>query len=284
MKAGGHFERQNKLFFFSLGILLTMLVGFLDYLTGFEISFALLYLGPVSLVAWFVGKKAGAAVSVISAAAWHIANTLAGETFSSPFIPYWNAATRLGVFLVVAVLLSRLRSALEHARSLSRTDYLTGVANGRAFHDIASTELNRIRRYGHPLTLILIDLDNFKSVNDHFGHGVGDTVLRVVAQTISGHLRSSDVAARVGGDEFAVLLPETGFDSAQSVLRKIQGFLLAEMEKNAWPISFSIGATTYVEPAKTVDEMMTMADNLLYEAKRHGKNQIEHKMFAPSRL
>ena len=284
MNVRGYLERQNKLLVLSLGILLTISLGFLDYLTGFEISFALFYLVPVSLVAWFAGKKAGAAVSVISAATWHIANRLTGEVFSSPFIPYWNAATRLGFFLMVAVLLSRLRSALEHERLLSRTDYLTGVANSRAFYDSASMELSRIRRYGRPLTLILIDLDNFKSINDHFGHGVGDTALRVVAQTISGHLRSSDVAARVGGDEFAVLLPEAGYDSARSVLWKIQELLLAKMEKNAWPISFSIGATTYVEPAKTVDEMMTMTDTLLYEAKRHGKNQIEHKVFAPSRL
>jgi len=155
---------------------------------------------------------------------------------------------------------------------------VTGVANSRAFYDIASMELSRARRYARSLTVSYIDLDNFKYINDHFGHNVGDVVLRVVGQTILRNLRSSDTVARLGGDEFAVLFPETGSDAAQMVLYKIQGLLVAEMQRNAGPISFSIGAVTYVEAAESVDKMIQMADNLMYVAKRNGRNRIEHKV------
>ncbi len=139
-------------------------------------------------------------------------------------------------------------------------------------------ELSRARRYGHTLTMSYIDLDNFKYINDHFGHNVGDVVLRLVGQTILRNLRSSDTVARLGGDEFAVLFPETDSDAAQMVLCKIQGLLLAEMQRNAWPISFSIGAVTYVEAPESVNKMVQMADDLMYVAKRNGKNLIEHKV------
>jgi len=274
-----HFlERQNKRLLLAMSIIFVVLLGILDYFTGFEVSFALFYLLPVSLVAWFVGKKASFFLAVIAAATWHAANSLAGNIFSNPFIPYWNAVTRLGFFVVVTFTLSRLKLALEHARSLSRMDYLTGVANSRAFYDVASMELSRARRYGHTLTVSYIDLDNFKYINDHFGHNIGDIVLRMVGQTILRNLRSSDTVARLGGDEFTVLFPETGSDAAQMVLYKIQGLLMAEMQRNTWPISLSIGAVTYVEAAESVYKMIQMADNLMYVAKRNGKNLIEHKV------
>jgi diguanylate cyclase (GGDEF)-like protein len=278
MNAWYSLENQNKLVLLSIGIISVILLGIIDYFTGYEASFALFYLLPVSFVAWFTGKEAGFFISIIAAATWHLANSLAGELFSNPLIPYWNAVTRLVFFVVVTFTLSRLKLALEHARSLSRMDHLTGVANSRAFYDIASVELSRARRYRHTLTVSYIDLDNFKYINDHFGHNVGDVVLRMVGQTILRNLRSSDTVARLGGDEFAILFPETDPDAAQMVLYKIQGLLTAEMQKNAWPISFSIGAVTYVEAAESVDKMIQMADDLMYVAKRNGKNLVEHKV------
>jgi hypothetical protein len=101
-----YLERQNKLLLLSMGITLVILFGIIDYFTGYEASFALFYLIPVSLVVWFAGKKAGFLLAIIAAATWHLANSLAGELFSSPLIPYWNAATRLGFFIVVTLILS----------------------------------------------------------------------------------------------------------------------------------------------------------------------------------
>ena len=108
---------------------------------------------------------------------------------------------------------------------MARIDFLTGVLNSRAFYQIATAEIQRSGRYGHPLTLAYIDLDNFKTVNDEFGHSTGDELLKTVARTFSDNLRSSDYVARLGGDEFAILMTETSAQAALNVVARIQVLL-----------------------------------------------------------
>lgn len=271
-------EKQNRLFLLLISCALIALVGFIDFRTGYELSFALLYLVPVALVAWYVNVKYGVVISFISAATWQTVNLMAGEVHLNLIAPYWNTTTRLGFFIVVTFLLSRLKIALEREKALSRTDYLTGVANNRSFYETAAMELNRSRRYRHPLTVAYLDLDNFKDVNDSFGHTVGDEALQVVAKTILRHTRATDVVARLGGDEFAVLLPETDYNAARGVISRIHEVLLSEMEKNRWSVTFSIGVLTYVSPPEEVDELIRVVDNLMYEVKKNGKNRIEYKV------
>src|SRR5262249_38859385 len=160
------------------------ILGVVDYATGYEISFAFFYLAPVAMAAWYVSRRAGIVISTFAAFVWQYSNHLAGEKFTNPMIPYWNASTRLGFFIVISFLLARIHSLLEAERSLSRTDHLTGVLNARAFYDIASNELARSGRSGRPITLGYLDLDGFKAVNDQFGHLVGDQILRCFAQTM----------------------------------------------------------------------------------------------------
>ncbi|HEX3035141.1 MAG TPA: GGDEF domain-containing protein [Thermodesulfobacteriota bacterium] len=271
-------EKQNRLFLLLISCALIALVGFIDFRTGYELSFALFYLVPVALVAWYVNVKYGVVISFISAATWQTVNLMAGEVHLNLITPYWNTTTRLGFFIVVTFLLSRLKIALEREKALSRTDYLTGVANNRSFYETAAMELNRSRRYRHPLTVAYLDLDNFKDVNDSFGHTVGDEALQVVAKTILRHTRATDVVARLGGDEFAVLLPETDYNAARGVISRIHEVLLSEMEKNRWSVTFSIGVLTYVSPPEEVDELIRVVDNLMYEVKKNGKNRIEYKV------
>lgn len=271
-------EKQNRLFLLLISCALIALVGFIDFRTGYELSFALFYLVPVALVAWYVNVKYGVVISFISAATWQTVNLMAGEVHLNLIAPYWNTTTRLGFFIVVTFLLSRLKIALEREKALSRTDYLTGVANNRSFYETAAMELNRSRRYRHPLTVAYLDLDNFKDVNDSFGHTVGDEALQVVAKTILRHTRATDVVARLGGDEFAVLLPETDYNAARGVISRIHEVLLSEMEKNRWSVTFSIGVLTYVSPPEEVDELIRVVDNLMYEVKKNGKNRIEYKV------
>jgi diguanylate cyclase (GGDEF)-like protein len=247
-------------------------LGVIDYATGFEISFALFYLIPISFVAWYAGKGSGLMTAFFSTATWDLANTLAGQTFSNPAILYWNMATRLGFFAVVTLLLSRLRRKLDHERDMSRTDFLTGAANYRAFYDKAGVEILRSTRNGRPFTVAYIDLDNFKAINDRYGHIIGDAVLRTVAESITDNLRGIDVVARLGGDEFVVLFPETDADSARLAVGKIQRVLLDEMGRNQWPVTFSMGVVTFRTPPRSVDEMIKMADQLMYDVKTKGKD------------
>jgi diguanylate cyclase (GGDEF)-like protein len=143
---------------------------------------------------------------------------------------------------------------------------------------LAEAELKRAGRYGRPLTAVYIDLDNFKNVNDAFGHEVGNSLLRIVAATLAANVRSSDVVARLGGDEFAIVLAETNVSSAKAYLKKAQGQLLEVMKDNNWNVTFSIGAVTFTHPPKSVDDMVKQADDLMYSAKRQGRNNLLHQV------
>jgi diguanylate cyclase (GGDEF)-like protein len=268
-------DRRTNGFVLLTAFVLITLLGVVDYKTGYEVSFAFFYLIPVTLFAWFGGIRYAIVGSVLSTITWHLANSLAGETFSNSWIQYWNAITRLGFFLVVSILVRKQRLQVEYERSISRIDFLTGVANSRAFLEFLEKELDRAKRYERPLSLAYIDLDNFKQVNDKLGHSGGDNALRLVAVTIGKQLRTTDVVARMGGDEFAVLLTETGTEAAPQIIERIHQNLLAEMKQHEMPITFSIGVVSCAHPTCSADELIKLADNLMYESKGKGKNRVE---------
>jgi diguanylate cyclase (GGDEF)-like protein len=178
----------------------------------------------------------------------------------------------------VTLLLPVLK-ALEREKELARVDDLTGAINRRFFFEVLQKELDRSLRYQHPLTVVYIDLDNFKAINDRFGHSVGDKVLRVVVAQSQGHLRRSDVVARLGGDEFVILLPETDQLAAKIIVSKIHRVLSGEMRKNGWLLTFSIGALTCVNASITPDELIKRADDLMYSIKKDGKNAIRDSVY-----
>ncbi len=269
-------EELPRLWLLAWAVLATGALGVLDYLSGFELSFALFYLLPVAVVAWALGARFGALFSVLSAVTWHMTNELAGQVYSSNLIPYWNSATRLGFFFIITVLLSRLRNVVEEHKRLAQRDTLTKSLNSRAFREVANVELVRSRRYERPVTLAYIDLDNFKTVNDTLGHSAGDALLQRVVSVVEAQKRLSDTFARLGGDEFCLLLPETDTIAAQQILPRIQAALGSEMERQGWPVTFSIGAVTCLPVPETVDEMIGMADETMYTAKQGGKNAISY--------
>ena len=216
--------------------------------------------------------------SIVCAFVW-----LAADYDQSPiviqFIPVWNTAIRLSFFIIITVLLSALKKSMDRERDLARIDYLTGAFNSRYFDELLQNEIDRIQRFGRPFTLAYIDLDNFKSVNDRFGHTVGDKVLCSVVISVRNHLRKTDVVARLGGDEFALLLPETNQESAHVALSKIQTYLLEEMQRSNLQVTFSIGVLTSICAPLTTDELVRMADELMYSVKCDGKNAIKYSVY-----
>ncbi|MCJ7782316.1 MAG: diguanylate cyclase [Desulfobacterales bacterium] len=253
-------------------------VGILNHLTGPDLSTWIFYLIPIFLVTWFTERWIGILMSIVSTLTWLIADYTSGATYLDHAIPYWNCIARLGSFLILTSILSALKSALEKEKELSRIDFLTGVGNSRYFIELANMEINRALRYQHPLTVVNIDLDNFKTINDRYGHSTGDNLLRLVANTIKNNIRLTDTVARVGGDEFSILLPETGPDLAEAITRKVQKINLEIMQKNGWPVTFSIGVVTFINPPSTVDEILKVSDNLMYGAKNNGKNTIKYEV------
>lgn len=253
-------------------------VGILNYVAGPNLSTWIFYLIPIFLVTWCIGRWVGILMSIFSALIWSIAEYASGETYLDEAIPYWNCIARLGYFLILTFVLSALKAAIEKEKELSRIDFLTRVGNGRYFIELANMEINRARRYEHPLTVAYIDLDNFKMINDRFGHSTGDNLLRLVADTIKNNIRLTDTVVRMGGDEFAILLPETGPELAKSITRRVQQINLELMQRNGWPVTFSIGVVTFISPPSTVDEILKRSDNLMYSAKNNGKNAIKYEV------
>ena len=275
-------NRQSRYFHIMAGTLLAVLLGIFDYLTGPDISFLIFYLFPVSLVAWFGGRRAGALMVLISVVTWFFADVMTRVPQAHFLIPFWSVIEKSGVFLIIAYIVSVMRTAFDREKASARIDFLTGILNRRSFFEYADIENNRAHRYQRPFTMVYMDLDNFKLVNDLFGHDVGDMLLRSVAETLRENIRKIDLIARMGGDEFVLLLPETGYEPAQAAVRKIQERLLDVARKHGWPVTFSIGAVTFIGSPTTVDEMIKVADSLMYSVKKSGKNMVRHETFYPN--
>jgi diguanylate cyclase (GGDEF)-like protein len=252
-----------------VGLLAVVLIlGILDYLTGAELAFSMFYLFPVGYAAWYLGWEAGAALSILSALAWYIADTLVRTaTYESPFIPAWNTGVHLMTFLIVTVLISLLHKTLEREAINARIDPLTGAPNTRAFYEAAEIQISLFKRYQRPFSILYLDIDNFKELNDTRGHSAGDSALKVVTLTLKQNLRAGDVVARLGGDEFAILLTEADARAAEIVSTRIQSAIRSRLT-----LTCSIGALTCVTPPPSVDELVRKADHLMYEAKRGGKD------------
>jgi len=254
-------------------LLLVVAVGLLDWVTGTEISLSVLYLVPVGFASWLLGRGQARLFAFLSAVTWFAAD-LSGHVYSSSSIPFWNAIVRLSFFLIVAELLTALRLAQERLELLAKTDQLTGVANGRAFSERLDAEIERSRRYEHPLTIAYMDLDDFKRVNDAGGHDQGDALLRAVAVCLERSTRTTDLVGRLGGDEFAILLPETAADDARTAIDKLHAALSAAAAAGHWPVGFSIGVATFSPPCPSRADVVRAADQLMYEVKRAGKNAV----------
>jgi len=280
MNAGNFFEKRSKPFWVTTGMLFIIVLGAIDYFSGYEISFSLFYLIPIFLVVWFVDERAGLVLSCVSAITWLIADYAAGLKYSHPSIYIWNTLLRLGFYFVVTWLGSTLKKAYKVNQELARKDYVTGATSVRYFYELARIEISRSQRYGLPLSLAYIDLDNFKAVNDRLGHSAGDRVLREMTETVCGQIRPSDTFARLGGDEFALFMPETGCDAAARIVDRLHSSLEDEMLKNGWMVTFSLGVVTYKEVPKTVDEMVKIADSAMYTVKTDGKNGVNYCVYA----
>jgi diguanylate cyclase (GGDEF)-like protein len=247
-------------------------LGIIDLRTGSEISFSIFYLIPVSVAAWYVSLGAAMSVSFAAAVAWLAADLLSGHEYSHGAIPIWNSFVRLGFFAAFGWLTSSIRAKLNEEENLADTDSLTSLANSRSFYEKVDAEIVRQRRYCNPFTLAYVDLDNFKQVNDRWGHDSGDDLLVKVARILKDKSRESDTPARLGGDEFAILFPMTGSAGARAAVSSLMAALLESMTRDLWPVTFSVGVVTFLDTPVDAREALKAADDRMYSAKRGGKN------------
>jgi len=273
-----YLRKQPRLLLIVMGLILISATTIIGYFTGADLSFLLFYLISIYFFVWFTTRRLGVIASVICAGVWVAENVIYKTQIYSANISYLNMSIELVFFFLVTYLLCVLKEAMDINEELSRTDALTGAMNRGAFYDIAGREVARLGRYMRPFTAAYVDIDNFKVINYRFGHNLGDKLLCCVADTMRKNLRKMDLVARFGGDEFTILLPETGAEAAQVVLSRIRNVLLNIMEKNEWPVTFTFGTVTFLKAPSSVEEMIKKVSSVMYNGKDSGMNTIEHEV------
>jgi diguanylate cyclase (GGDEF)-like protein len=197
-----------------------------------------------------------------------------GVEYSHSIFYLLNTLVRTVIYLILTHLVDKLKMTQKKEKLAARTDFVTGTANRRYFYELLETEIERIRRYPHPITVVYMDMDNFKRVNDLFGHKMGDEVLRLIASELKSKLRKTDIIARLGGDEFALLLPSARLPEADVVISKMRTNLAEEMRQRNWPVTFSIGVVVCLAPPHSAEQIIDKADELMYEVKNSTKNNV----------
>ncbi|MBL6954047.1 MAG: diguanylate cyclase [Alphaproteobacteria bacterium] len=193
------------------------------------------------------------------------------------WIEYRVRPTAGGGYLTVYRDIDESKQLYERLELLASTDALTKVANRRSFLDTAETEFARAKRYDRDFSFLMIDVDHFKAANDEHGHAAGDDVLRQLATACARTLRESDILGRIGGEEFAALLPETGAKTAHLVaerLRQAVASLIIKTKTGPLSITVSVGITTTSQSTDSVEAIMAEADDALYQAKNQGRNRV----------
>lgn len=174
-------------------------------------------------------------------------------------------------------MLDSIQDYYEKLQELSDRDYLTGLYNRRKFEEFLSYEVKRSLRHRHKFTVLMIDLDNFKYINDTYGHASGDLVLKEVTDIFGSKLRNADILARIGGDEFAVILPETPYENGYAVVEKLRSSLEStpiSLMFDQVSLTASFGIAEYPEQGENIESLLTGSDLAMYKAKRAGKNTI----------
>jgi diguanylate cyclase (GGDEF)-like protein len=245
-----------------------------DFATGSDVNVSIFYVGPVVLATWLASAGAGLAVAGACAVFWSVAELLTQPGLNW-WVYLWNIVVLVAFLMLTVFLVTLTKRAIAAEHDASRTDSLTGVANGRAFEDRAALAISTMRRTRLPITFCYLDLDHFKEVNDTLGHREGDELLSVLADSLASRLRATDLVARLGGDEFGILLPDTDFDAAESVLGDVRE-AWAEAVEARWTVGVTGGVVTFLQPPPSTDQMVGLADKLMYEVKQSGRGRIEH--------
>ena len=259
-----------------LAVVTVIAIALVDRSIGPAVSMVLLYAAPVAAVSWYGNRDHAFGVAVVATGAGFISELTHvhahGFTLATAI---WNASMRFGAYWIVVAAPVSLKRALAAERQLARTDPLTELPNFRSFTEAAWRELSRMRRSGRPLSVVSLDLDDFKAINDELGHPAGDQVLRDLGKVLREGLRPTDVASRLGGDEFAVLLPDTSAEAARLTANRLREQVRLGITAQGRAVTVSAGVATFVEAPASIHDMISEADESLYAAKHAGKDIID---------
>jgi diguanylate cyclase (GGDEF)-like protein len=241
-----------------------------------------LYLLPIIASALILGKTM-TAIATVAVIGCYVAMSYGGKMDVMASLSYWGKILTLIapvvlVAYITTMLCADIRFAMAKIKQVSDTDELTGVYNMRAFSAILKRSFQQSLRHTHPLSIVMVDADNLKFINDTHGHDAGDKLLQHLIRKFGDALRQSDVVARYGGDEFTILLPETSRSGATEVAERIRKLV----EDSSFDIrggielrtTISLGIASYPEDGSNIDIIVEKADKALYRAKRDGRNLV----------
>jgi len=254
-------------------VLLTLLVYWINVVTPPAARLGILYIIPVLLVTWTEGLAWGILFAVLTTG---FREAIAWVQMPADTPMVWRIITGLAYLAVLGVAMAGLQTLRRREAEMARLiiqDPLTNVLNARAFAERLGQELDRNRRYPRPLSLMYMDLDNFKIINDTHGHQTGDAVLRLVAEATRSSVRQADVVGRLGGDEFAVLMPETDAPLADAAAKRLVASL-RNVFKGTPNVTASIGVVSCTATDASTDDLLRRADQAMYDAKKSGKDRV----------
>jgi len=262
LHAGRQLGRVNALI---VSFALLAVVSGLDVAMGSSVQLTAAYIfGPI-VTAWCVTRRDGALMAVLTAIISTIVHASSGSVSLQP-LPF--AATlliRIVTFSVLVLLVSQVRVTTERYEHLSARDALTGLLNRGALCERLEAEIVRSQRYRVPISILFADVDDFKGVNDRLGHPEGDRFLVDIAGALSGGLRPTDLIGRMGGDEFAVVLPETEREGAEALLTRLHE-RLGELEKR-YGTGLSVGLAAFDVAPESCEQALASADVAMYAVK-----------------
>ena len=262
---------------FALALGTVAVIGIADELTGGEVALTVLYLLPVWFASWFLGARPGLVVALAAVIAWWAADVATRLYTPRPSVVAANAALQLALFAAAAGLSAHVRRRGDRESKLVRTDVLTGLLNRRGFLEVARREIARSGRTGHPLTVALLDVDGFREINDARGQEAGDLLLGGMGAALRSALRAVDASARLAGDEFAVLLPDSDPFAIESVLDRLRLVLVQAAAEKGAAVTVSLGAASFQRPPSSLDEMLRAAGRMLGEVKANGRDGVRHE-------
>ncbi len=243
-----------------------------------NLAFFLCYLLWVMIATWFAGESVGLVIVLLSSIVTVLAQLFNNLDSASMGPVIWNGVVLGIVGIVIVDLLYRVKMAEAISQELSRIDAATGAINRRFFLELLEAEFHRAERYHFPLTLAYIHLNNLDRINENLGHQASDELLYQFVEQLSRTLRANDVVVRLGGNEFALLLPQTNDVQAQKAFERLQPHMQTALSGGATDLEYIIGVTTFLGMPDTVEDLTEKTDEFLKRMKGTGKNRLEYQV------
>lgn len=259
-------------------VIIMIFITVADYFAGKYIALFTLYIIPIMIATWKIGLKSGIFFSLAACFAG-FSTQFALEPESQGVYILTSTLVRMGVLSLLVYSGWKIKILVRLLDKVAEEDFLTGLLNRRGFFLHGQLELERMIRARQSISMVYIDIDNFKWVNDNKGHGVGDKLIQELAKTIKENIRRTDIVARLGGDEFVIMLLSSSSIGALQVAKKIFTAIQKKPFSNDYIVGVSMGIASFNTSPNSLEYALKCADDLMYKVKQANKNGILQGQF-----